>query len=379
MKPKLSVLIPIYNVEKYLRQCLESVCHQTLQELEIICINDGSTDSSLEIIQEFQAKDRRIVVIDKENSGYGDSMNQGLKKATGEYLGIVESDDWIEPTAFAEMYDLATQYDAEVVRANYYKNKAGIDTKQYTISHFDLGKVVDTRHHTAIFYEAPAIWASIYRRDFLLENKIDFLPTPGASYQDTSFNFKVWALAKRVFFTTEAYLHYRIDNESSSVNAPSKVFNVVTEYAEIERFLKERGLHGEMAPLMQATKATAYYWNIFRLSGKLLPDFLEKAKAEYAAARADGTLIHEYFGDDKFWYLTQRIIDQSPWRVINYVRFQKCKAKLRSLVKKLYILTHPSYTKQLEISRALDEFDAQLDLLSQRVNVLAEQTGGNHE
>ena len=92
---KVSVLVPIYNVEDFLADCLESLVNQTLKEIEIICINDGSKDRSLEIIKEYAAKDERIVIINKENTGYGDSMNRGLKKAVGEYVGIVEPDDFL--------------------------------------------------------------------------------------------------------------------------------------------------------------------------------------------------------------------------------------------------------------------------------------------
>ena len=97
---KLSVIIPVYNVEQYLGECLESVIKQTLKDIEIICVNDGSTDNSLEIIKKFARKDERIKIIDKPNSGYGDSMNKGLETETGEYIGIVESDDFIEPDMF---------------------------------------------------------------------------------------------------------------------------------------------------------------------------------------------------------------------------------------------------------------------------------------
>ena len=87
---KVSVLVPIYNVEEFLPECLDSLVNQTLREIEIICINDGSKDDSLKILKEYASKDKRIKIIDKKNTGYGDSMNQGLKKATGEYVGIVE-------------------------------------------------------------------------------------------------------------------------------------------------------------------------------------------------------------------------------------------------------------------------------------------------
>ena len=99
-QPIVSILVPCYNVEAYLRECLDSIVNQTLTDIEIICINDGSTDGTLGIIKEYAAKDKRIKIIDKENEGYGKSMNRGLDAATGEYVGIVESDYLDEPDMF---------------------------------------------------------------------------------------------------------------------------------------------------------------------------------------------------------------------------------------------------------------------------------------
>ena len=118
--PKVSIVIPVYNVEKYLRQCLDSVVNQTLQDIEIICVNDGSKDSSLQIMHEYQAKDPRIKIIDKENSGYGASMNRGFDAATGEYLGIVESDDYAEPDMFEKLYAVAKADDLDVVKSGFF-------------------------------------------------------------------------------------------------------------------------------------------------------------------------------------------------------------------------------------------------------------------
>lgn len=108
--PKVSVVVPIYNVEKYLRECLDSLVGQTLKEIEIICVDDGSTDSSKEIIREYMQKDTRVKMIAKEkNSGYGNSMNQGFDMASGEYVGILESDDFAEPAMFEKLYETARE------------------------------------------------------------------------------------------------------------------------------------------------------------------------------------------------------------------------------------------------------------------------------
>lgn len=118
--PQISLLIPIYNVESYLAECLDSALAQTFTDIEIICIDDGSTDSSPEILARYAAKDPRIRVITKANSGYGDSMNQGLAAARGTYIAILESDDIFEPDALEHLYNLATNNNVPVAKADFW-------------------------------------------------------------------------------------------------------------------------------------------------------------------------------------------------------------------------------------------------------------------
>ncbi len=371
--PKISILVPIYNVETYLRQCLDSLVNQTFTDTEIICINDGSTDGSLAIIQDFQKSDSRIKVIDKKNTGYGDSMNRGLKKASGKYIAIVEPDDYINLDAFEKLYNYASVYNAEVVRANYYTNKGGKDTKLSYIDPTDSGRIINPQQRTWIFFQSPAIWSAIYRREFLLKHDIKFLPTPGASYQDTGFNFKVWANTTRAYFTTEAFLHYRIDNESSSINNPGKIMNVCYEYQEIERYLQKRGMFDQIAPLVEAAKFGAYYWNICRLSHKLLPDFINEIKQEYQAANEAGLLIRSYFPIATQWNLLQFMLTHSTRRTIHKIRRQRLRASLRETIKQVWVKTHPIYRKQRLISELISELYAETDLLETKLNQLQAQ------
>ena len=117
--PVLSLLIPIYNVQRYLRECLDSALAQTLKDIEIICINDGSTDNSPAIIREYMDRDGRVKMIDKSNSGYGDSMNHGLEMARGKYVGILESDDFIAPDALENLVSAADSNNADFAKANF--------------------------------------------------------------------------------------------------------------------------------------------------------------------------------------------------------------------------------------------------------------------
>lgn len=296
--PKVSILVPVYNVEKYLRQCLDSIINQTLKEIEIIIINDGSTDTSLDIIKEYASKDNRIVIIDKKNSGYGHSMNQGLERASGEYIGIVESDDFVELNMFETLYELAKKHDVQVVKSNFYfywSSPTAKSTKQNFLPQEDINKIITPSNDQSIFWVMPCIWAAIYQTEFLKNNNIKFLETPGASYQDTAFNFKIWASAERVYLTDDAFLHYRQDNETSSVNNPGKAFCVCDEYQEIELFAKKKKLNINIQQLIQRLKFGCFFWNFKRLSYPLNYKFLKHMSSDFKLAQEKQLLSHEFF------------------------------------------------------------------------------------
>ncbi|HIU73272.1 MAG TPA: glycosyltransferase family 2 protein [Candidatus Aphodousia faecipullorum] len=272
--PKISILIPCCNVEQYVGQCVESVLRQTLSDIEVICINDGSKDNTLSILYDFEKKDHRIRIINKSNSGYGDSMNRALALAKGEYVGIVESDDFVDEGMFQALYEVANREDAEIVRSCYFEYKGGVDT------YVGNDWVPKNRTHnpnveTAAFLQAPAIWSAIYRRSWLEKEDIRFLPTPGASYQDTSFAFKCYACCERFHMLDRAFLHYRLDNQSSSVNNPGKVMCVCDEWREIYRFVrKNKRRHAHLYSLLPYMQYGTYKWNFERLSGTLKYKFL---------------------------------------------------------------------------------------------------------
>ena len=327
--PLLTVLVPIYNASPYLRQALDSLAHQTLRDLEILCINDGSTDDSLAIIKSYQASDPRFRLLDKPNTGYGDSMNQGIKLARGCYLGILEPDDWLELDAFSRLTQLAEWHRAEVVKANYFKEFATTSStaskttsttvpapqppkttktlKTSEIRPRDTGKLIDPRHDRRVFTFAPAVWSAIYRRDFLLDHHLEFLPTPGASYQDLGFSFKVWTLARRVVLTDAAYYHYRLDNANSSVHSPGKANCVVEEYASIHQFLTDHHLLTEFGHTAAAAKFRNYHWNLQRLSPDLARPFYRTMYSELKAAAAAG-FLHRADFSPAHWAALQLIL-----------------------------------------------------------------------
>lgn len=306
---KVSVVVPIYNVEKYLRQCLDSIANQTLQEIEVICVNDGSTDSSPDIIQEYVEKDSRFKCINKPNTGYGNSMNRGFDLACGEYIGIVESDDYADPDMFESLYRIAHDNNLDAVKSGYYlyyskpKEK---NVEQIIVSESLAGKTICPREDfkakqemVDFFNIKPTIWSAIYKKDFIRNHDIRFNETPGASFQDTAFNFKVWACADRMQLVPRAFLHYRQDNEGSSVNSGGKVFCVCDEYAEMERFLRKHPIYrGKLECVKNRLKYDTYMWNYERLSPKFKYVFIERASCEFAEDLKEGNLDVEYFE----WY-----------------------------------------------------------------------------
>ncbi|MCL2736619.1 MAG: glycosyltransferase [Propionibacteriaceae bacterium] len=297
--PAITVLVPIFNVERYLDQCLASIQKQTFTDLEVICINDGSTDSSREIIESYVSTDDRFTVIDKANSGYGDSMNQGLARARGTYIGIVESDDFVDENMFAILHETITAHDVQMVKSNFLNHwSTPYPTDQfievYPASLCD--RVVNPQTEQDMFYLKPCIWTALYSREFLVDNEIDFLPTPGASYQDLGFSTKVWISAERVFFLHPAYLHYRQDNEASSVKNPEKVYCVCDEYDEIERYLSERPERAVyLRKVLTKMKYDSYQWNYDRIADQYRLDFLQRMRTDFLADKAAGHLDWELF------------------------------------------------------------------------------------
>lgn len=348
-RAKVSVLVPIYNVEDYLEECLDSLVNQTLRNIEIICINDGSTDDSLRIIKKYASKDKRIKVIDKKNTGYGDSMNRGLKKATGEYIGIVESDDFIELDGFEKLYNLAKKYDAEIVKSNYYE--------YFTDRHKDIGKsnmflledtgrIVDPRKRRHIFYEKPSIWSAIYKTDFLRKNDIDFLPSPGASYQDSGFNFKAWANARRVYFIDDAFLHYRQDNPNSSVKSDSKINAVKDEYDEVERYLKERGMMDEYGYTLTAMRFSSYIWNMKRLTNKAARKFAVTVREDYERIKKEGFLDKKKL-DAVGLYNLKNLAIRCPNLYISIKPLHEMRNSLRSFASRMARRVLPGYRQRI--------------------------------
>ena len=307
--PKVSIVVPVYNVEKYLRECLDSLLAQKLKDIEIIVVNDGSTDSSPDIIAAYAAKDSRVRVISKENEGYGKTMNRGFDAARGEYIGIVESDDFADPRMFKDMYKFAKKHNLDLVKANYYEHSDAGDAFQEPFVGFAYKQVFDPRVDQRALTVLPIIWSALYRKEMIVREGVRFNETPGASYQDTSFVFQAWASARRAAILPKGYLHYRVDNANSSVKSSSKVFAVCDEYALSERFLaKDPEKKQAFEKILNLLKLGTYRWNFNRLAAEYQRQFAERMREEYLEAREAGTLEQSMFAPQD-WEMLNLLMD----------------------------------------------------------------------
>lgn len=214
MTAKISVIIPVYNVEKYLRQCLDSVINQTLKDIEIICVDDGSTDGSGAILDEYAANDERIKVIHKENGGLGSARNEGLRYVNAEYIFFLDSDDFIIVDTLEKMYNKSklldldicvcggTNYDTETGEhhvMNYSINKKYLPQKDV----FSSYEVKDTLFHLFIGW----VWDKLYKTSLIVDNKLDF--PPFRNTEDTSFTYFALILSNRIGIVDEPLHAYR--------------------------------------------------------------------------------------------------------------------------------------------------------------------------
>lgn len=222
MNPLISVIVPVCNVEKYLEACLDSIKNQTLKDIEVICIDDGSTDSSSKILDAFSSKDTRFTVLHKANSGYGNSMNKGIEMAHGQYIGIVESDDYIIPKMFEDLYSLSESGKVDVVKGNFwdcYDEKDGTITKVVNREREAMPDVSDSfalSEHPQILWGHPSIWSGIYKTEFIRKNNIKFKEVKGGGWVDNPFFFETLCLAKTIKWTKKPYYCYRKTNSASS-------------------------------------------------------------------------------------------------------------------------------------------------------------------
>lgn len=234
-----TVIVPIYNAGPYLEQCLDSILAQTHRDLEVICLNDGSTDGSLATMQAYASRDERIRVVDKQNQGYGATCNRGLQEATGNWISIVEPDDWIEPDMYANMLAFASTFDKplDIVKTPYWRIWMPDTPEQRKLNCSYRSRVKPPRQPFAIAQAAhllthhPSIWSAVYRKDFLDEHGIRFREFPGAGWADNPFLMETLCQTDRIGYLDTPYYCYREETPEKS-----RAFAIGNTLLPIERW-----------------------------------------------------------------------------------------------------------------------------------------------
>lgn len=221
--PKVSVVVPVYKVDKYLTQCLNSVVNQTLEELEIIIVDEGDQDRCREIIDFFEKHDPRIIAPHQKNGGYGASCNLGIDMARGEYIAIVESDDWIEPEMCEEMYAYAKALNADVVKtpySEYFSNGSKHDChyRNYVTEACPNNQCFSVKEFGALMEVHASLWSGIYKTSYMRQNNIRFIQAKGGAYVDVGFRIDTLIHTDRCAWLNKPFYNYRVDAEGSTTN-----------------------------------------------------------------------------------------------------------------------------------------------------------------
>lgn len=278
---KISVIVPVYNTSKFLKKCLDSILDQSLKEIEIIIVNDGSTDNSLEIIKTYYEKDKRIKVINQKNMGLSGARNSGIKLAKGEYILHIDSDDWIEKDYLKDMYELAKKEGADIVISDFYMDYMGRKI-EYIIDQ-EKNSILDKEEClNRIFYlnSYPAVWNKLFKRELYIKNKIEH-PLNISLGEDLGTTPRLIYFSNKIVKLNKAYVHY-IQN-LTSITKTKKLESVLQLYEcvhNLENFFKEKNI--------SIIGLRISYWSTLVLSDKKIFH-----KKEYK------NIIEEYLKDIK--------------------------------------------------------------------------------
>ena len=234
--PKVSVIVPIYNVEKYLEKCINSLLSQTLEDIQIILVNDGSKDNSGNIAKEYEKNNKdRVIYVEKENGGLSDARNYGLKYATGDFIAFLDSDDYIEKNAYEEMYNKAIEENADYVECDFiweFPNKIRVD-KQYPYKN---------KKEMLSFVRVVA-WNKLIKRQLIIDNNLEF--PKGLRYEDVEFTYKLIPFINKFAYVDKPFIHY-VQRKGSIANVQNeRTAEIFTVLDNVIEFYKKNNIYEE--------------------------------------------------------------------------------------------------------------------------------------
>lgn len=247
MNIKVSVLTPIYNHNiEYVRKCLDSLKNQTMQEIEFILIDNGATVESKKLIQEYICKDSRFKVVKLEkNQGYSGAINAGLVSCEGEYIGIVESDDWIEPQMYEVLYGIARKENVKLLKSLYYEDSKNNHKFIFPYSSKIVNRKMPINKIPNVLYFHASPWSYLYKKDLLDNKKIKISEGIGNVGKDIGFVLKAFISAEELYITDKAFYHYNVENSNSSMKIKNVTYIIKmlsNEYANIDKWFVENNI-----------------------------------------------------------------------------------------------------------------------------------------
>lgn len=237
-KDLISVIVPVYNIEKYLPRCIDSILDQTYKNWEAIFINDGSTDNSLKVLEEYKKRDERIKIIDKKNAGSGAARNDGIENSKGEYIAFLDSDDWYEQNFLEKLYNNLTENNSDVAMCNpkmtYDNKEKNSKINTYFFKNIELYK---TPKEILGILAMPVVWNKLYKKDIIVNNKIKF---PNYSFcEDVEFLYKTFLYVNKVSKIEDGLYNYYQREDSATKKIKEEAIEQVYKVLEnIERYIK---------------------------------------------------------------------------------------------------------------------------------------------
>lgn len=326
---KVSVIIPVYNVEDYLKECLDSVLSQTLKDIEVICVDDCSTDDSLKILQEYANKDDRIKIIKNEkNSGQGFSRNEGIKKATGEYIGFVDSDDWIELNTFESTYMHAKKNNLDMVIfkvINYNSNlKEFYETNYYNMDFLENEKEIFNYNDlfNKLFLIPVGPVNKIYKTSILKENDI-FFPEQYSMFEDNPFFHDAFLSSNKVSLIPNYFYYRRVHENSVMQNRNKSIFDIVPVLDDVISVFIKHNLFEEFNHILFNHKLSVIKMWYEKLADEYKPDFYMIIKENFEKNKCINDIpVENKLTDENFDFYSS-FFESDTFKEFNLIMFLK--------------------------------------------------------
>lgn len=340
-EPKISVIVPVYNVEKYLPKCLDSILCQTFSNIEIICVNDGSTDNSRKILEEYKNKDSRIIIVDKKNGGLSSARNAGMKVAKGEFFSFIDSDDWIDSSMLEKLYKNITSLDTDISICAVHQfdetnQKIDDSNPYYTLEYFDSSfdnKSFSYKETKPFIMDVCVMaWNKLYRRSLIDKCKAEF--PDGLIFEDGPFFFTIFFKTQKVSIVREFLYYYRVNRTGSIIQKAGKKFLHIIDVAEIMyNKIKDLPDFDDIKYIFFRKKVEDFIYRFEHLNPKYKSAFAKKMKKESSLVNENIFPPSMVKGRFKYNYFLFKNLKTGS---ILYYEFQKY--KIKSMYKLMEIL-----------------------------------------